>query len=143
VDRRLLPLGVTLMLGACASEPPPSPAAVIVPGPGKDIKAFQQDDVICRSHAATGAGYGDLSQRPAVSAPTPGSADPRHAGSDGGARSGSSRGERGAAASGRGDVSLAEYRGCDGEQSRRVQHGTARSDRLQRCWISAVHGGAG
>jgi hypothetical protein len=72
--RRLLPLGVALMLGACASEPPPNPTAVIVPGPGKDAAAFQQDDVICRSHAAAGTGYGDLSQRPAVSTPTPGSA---------------------------------------------------------------------
>jgi hypothetical protein len=74
VDRRLLPLGVTLMLGACASESPPNPAAIIVPGPGKDITAFQQDDVICQSHAATGTGYGALGQRPAVSAPAPGSA---------------------------------------------------------------------
>jgi len=76
VDRGLLLLGVTLMLGACASGSPPNPAAIIVPGPGKDITAFQQDDVICRSHAATGTGYGDLSQRPTVSAPAPGSATP-------------------------------------------------------------------
>jgi hypothetical protein len=62
--RRLLPFGVALMLGACALEPTPNPAAIIVPGPEKDVAAFQQDDVICRSHAATGTGYGDLSQRP-------------------------------------------------------------------------------
>jgi hypothetical protein len=72
--RRLLPFGVALMLGACASEPTPNPDAIIVPGPGKDVAAFQQDDVICRSHASAGTGYGDLSQRPAVSAPAPGSA---------------------------------------------------------------------
>jgi hypothetical protein len=71
--RRLLPFGVALMLGACASEPTPNPTAIIVPGPGKDGAAFQQDDVICRSHAATGTGYGDLSQRPTVGAPAPGS----------------------------------------------------------------------
>jgi hypothetical protein len=72
--RRLLPFGVALMLGACAPEPTPNPDAIIVPGPGKDVAAFQQDDVICRSHAATGTGYGDLSQKPTVSAPAPGSA---------------------------------------------------------------------
>jgi hypothetical protein len=70
--RRLLPFGVALMLGACASEPTPNLNAIVVPGPGKDIAAFQQDDVICRSHAATGTSYGDLGQRPTVSAPAPG-----------------------------------------------------------------------
>jgi hypothetical protein len=72
--RRLLPFGVALMLGACASEPTPNPTAIIVPGPGKDVAAFQRDDAICRGHAATGTGYGDLSQRPTVSAPASGSA---------------------------------------------------------------------
>ena len=58
--RRLLPLGAALMFGACASVPPPGPAAVVVPGLGKDFAAFQQDDTICRRHAAANTGYGDL-----------------------------------------------------------------------------------
>ena len=59
--RKLLPLGVALMFGACASEPPPVPAAIVVPGSGKDFAAFQEDDTICRHHAAANSGYGDLS----------------------------------------------------------------------------------
>jgi hypothetical protein len=59
--RKLLPLGVALMFGACASEPPPVPAAIVVPGSGKDFAAFQEDDTICRHHAAANTGYGDLS----------------------------------------------------------------------------------
>ena len=72
--RRLLPLGAALMLGACASEAHLNPAVVIVPGPWKDVATFQQDDVICRSHAAAATGYGDLTQRPEVSALAPGGA---------------------------------------------------------------------
>jgi hypothetical protein len=77
--RRLLPLGVALMLGACASEPPPSPAAIVVPGSGKDFAAFQEDDTICRHHAMANTGYGDraLPHRPGSNAAisgTPGEA---------------------------------------------------------------------
>jgi hypothetical protein len=58
--RRLLPFGAALMLGACVSGPPPGPAAVVVPGQGKDFAAFQHDDTICRHHASANTGYGDL-----------------------------------------------------------------------------------
>ena len=58
--RRMLPLGAALMLGACVSEPPPGPTAIVVPGSGKDFAAFQQDDAVCRRHAASHTGYGDL-----------------------------------------------------------------------------------
>jgi hypothetical protein len=58
--RRLLPLGAALMLGACAMGRPSGPAVIVVPGSGKDFAAFQQDDTICRRHAAANTGYGDL-----------------------------------------------------------------------------------
>jgi hypothetical protein len=58
--RRLLPLGAALMLGACVDGQPSGPAVIVVPGSGKDFAAFQQDDAICRSHAAANTGYGDL-----------------------------------------------------------------------------------
>jgi hypothetical protein len=58
--QRLLPLGAALMLSACASGPQPGPAAIVVPGSGKDFAAFQEDDTICRHHAAANTGYGDL-----------------------------------------------------------------------------------
>jgi len=60
--QRLLPLGAALMLGACASGPPPGPAVIVVPGSGKDFTAFQQDDTICQRHAVANTGYGDLAR---------------------------------------------------------------------------------
>jgi hypothetical protein len=57
--RRLLPLGAALMLGACAEGRPSGPAVIVVPGSGKDFAAFQQDDAICRRHAAANTGYGN------------------------------------------------------------------------------------
>jgi hypothetical protein len=58
--QRLLPVGVALMLGACATGQPPVPAVIVVPGAGKNFAAFQQDDTICRRHVAANTGYGDL-----------------------------------------------------------------------------------
>src|ERR1700753_1760215 len=58
--RRLLPLGAALMLGACTDGQPSGPAVIVLPGSGKDFAAFQQDDTICRRHAAAHTGYGDL-----------------------------------------------------------------------------------
>lgn len=58
--RWMLPLGAALMLGACVSGAVPGPAAIVMPGPGKDFAAIQQDDTICRRHAAANTGYGDL-----------------------------------------------------------------------------------
>jgi hypothetical protein len=57
--RRLLPVGAALMLGTCASGPPPSPAVIVVPRSGKDLAAFQLDDTVCRHHAAANTGYSD------------------------------------------------------------------------------------
>ncbi|MDR3530557.1 MAG: hypothetical protein P4L90_08415 [Rhodopila sp.] len=55
--RILAPLGVFLTLGACAVAPPPGFPAMVVPGSGKDLAAFQEDDAICRQHAINGTGY--------------------------------------------------------------------------------------
>ncbi|WP_158924426.1 hypothetical protein [Acidisphaera sp. S103] len=73
---RMLSLGAVLMLGACVSRPPPGPAAIVMPGAGKDFAAFQQDDAVCRRHAAANTGYGDLAlphtvgSNAAISGPT-------------------------------------------------------------------------
>jgi hypothetical protein len=69
--RTLAALGVSLALGACADGPPPGPAAIVLPGQGKTEAAFQQDETICRQHAISHTGYGDLSQPPRASAPVP------------------------------------------------------------------------
>jgi hypothetical protein len=63
--RRLLLCGAVLALDACAQQPVPNPASVVMPGPGKDAATFQVDDSICRQHAAAGTGYGDLAPQPA------------------------------------------------------------------------------
>lgn len=54
----LTPLGFALVLGACASTPPPGPSLAVLPGTGKDLAAFQQDDMICQQHAVARTGYG-------------------------------------------------------------------------------------
>jgi hypothetical protein len=55
--RILAPLSIALTLVACAAEPPPGPSVVILPGNGKDLAAFQQDDLICKGHALAHTGY--------------------------------------------------------------------------------------
>jgi hypothetical protein len=72
--RRLLPFGPVLILGACASGPTPDPAAIVVPGSGKDFAAFQEDDTICRRHVVANTGHGDLAppQTPVSNAATAG-----------------------------------------------------------------------
>ena len=72
--RKLLPFGVAVVLAGCAAEPPPAPALMVVPGPNKDLAAFQQDDLVCRQHAAAQTGYGSVS--PALSGPAAGVAPP-------------------------------------------------------------------
>lgn len=64
--RKLLPVATILVLGGCVSGPPPQPAAMVVPGPGKDVVAFQQDDQICRQHAEAQTGYGPPVQAPSA-----------------------------------------------------------------------------
>jgi hypothetical protein len=66
--RRLASLGVLLALGACASAPPPDPGMTVLPGKGKDLAAFQQDQLVCWRHAVAHTGYTNTA---AFSAPGP------------------------------------------------------------------------
>jgi len=64
-----------LLLGACAASPPGGPDVWALPGEGKDLAHFQQDEANCRSHAlgqtgfdpsrqgARGGGSGELQRR--------------------------------------------------------------------------------
>jgi hypothetical protein len=54
--REAAPLGIALTLAACAYQPP-GPQLIVLPGTGKDLAAFQQDDAICRQHAVAHTGY--------------------------------------------------------------------------------------
>lgn len=49
---RIAALMGTLALGACAVGPPPGPSVAAMPGKGKNLEAFQQDDAACRTYAA-------------------------------------------------------------------------------------------
>jgi hypothetical protein len=89
----LVPLGLVLLLSACESEPPPGPAVVVLPGRNKDLAAFQQDDLICRQHAAAKTGYSG----PGTSGAAPGSAGgsgvvPAPAGTQAGSGNGDQKG---------------------------------------------------
>lgn len=53
--RGLAPLGVALLLGACATSS--GAAFSVLPGPGKDQAAFQQDMLVCQQHAVAHTGY--------------------------------------------------------------------------------------
>jgi hypothetical protein len=53
-------LGAALALAACASQIPETFPASVVPGKGKDLAAFQQDDAVCRHHALAHTGYASL-----------------------------------------------------------------------------------
>jgi hypothetical protein len=47
-----LPLFLTFGLAACAVAPPSGPSVTALPGPGKSLPQFQQDDDQCRNYAA-------------------------------------------------------------------------------------------
>lgn len=76
--RILFPLGMACLVTACVAEPPPTPMLVVLPGTGRSLAAFQQDDAICYQHAVAHTGYQPV-------APAAGSAGNA---SDGNARSG-------------------------------------------------------
>lgn len=44
-------LAGSLVLGACVAAPPSGPAVTVMPGPGKTLAQFQQDDATCRGYA--------------------------------------------------------------------------------------------
>ncbi len=73
--RRLTPLAVILLLSACATLPEADPTFTVVPGQGKALAAFQQDDVVCRRHAVSHTGYGDPAPAGATGSAEPPSAD--------------------------------------------------------------------
>ena len=41
----------SLALGACVAAPPTGPSVAVMPGPGKTLAQFQQDDFTCRGYA--------------------------------------------------------------------------------------------
>lgn len=54
------------VLGGCAAVPPTEPTVMALPPNGKNLTAFQQDDVQCRNYASTAnttAGQSDPQQR--------------------------------------------------------------------------------
>ena len=55
VVSRLMPLGMVMLLGACAASS--GPAFSVLPGPGKDAAAFGQDQRVCQQHAVAHTGY--------------------------------------------------------------------------------------
>jgi hypothetical protein len=68
VVRIVAPLAAGLALAACAT-PQPGPPVTVLPGKGRDLAAFQQDDAICQRHAVALTGYGDLAQPATPQAP--------------------------------------------------------------------------
>jgi hypothetical protein len=46
-----LPVGLLLGLAACSAAAPPDSDVIGLPGKGKDLAAFQQDDTACRNYA--------------------------------------------------------------------------------------------
>jgi len=50
-------LGGVLGLGACAVGPPSGPTVMALPGKGKGLHAFREDDDTCRGYAAQRIGY--------------------------------------------------------------------------------------
>ena len=52
----------TLALGACVAAPPTGPAVAVMPGPGKTLAQFQQDDMTCRGYAQQTIGGGQPQQ---------------------------------------------------------------------------------
>ena len=53
---RLSAVAATLLLGACVAAPPEGPRVTAMPPQGKDLQAFQQDDVACRQYASSQTG---------------------------------------------------------------------------------------
>ena len=58
----------TLALAACAVEPPTGPEVVAMPGPGKTLPQFQEEDATCRGYALQQTGFASPSQAATQSA---------------------------------------------------------------------------
>jgi hypothetical protein len=61
-------LGGSVLLAGCAVQPPTGPTVMALPGSGKSLTAFQQDDYGCRNYAAQTTAY----QSPGQVGATPG-----------------------------------------------------------------------
>jgi hypothetical protein len=55
----------TLALGACVAAPPSGPSVAVMPGAGKTLAQFQQDDYGCRGYAQQSIGGGQSQQQAA------------------------------------------------------------------------------
>ena len=67
--RSIASLGACLTLGACVgSSSTPMSGVIVVPGPGKDMMAFQADQAFCQQSATSPGGYGSAPQAPAPNA---------------------------------------------------------------------------
>lgn len=53
----------TLVLGACVAAPPTGPNVAVMPGAGKNLAQFQQDDYTCRGYAQQSIGGGQSQQQ--------------------------------------------------------------------------------
>jgi hypothetical protein len=53
----VLGLGGSVMLAGCAVQPPTGPTVMALPGGGKSLQAFQQDDYACRNYAGQATAY--------------------------------------------------------------------------------------
>jgi Glycine-zipper domain len=53
----IVALAVLALLGGCTAMPPPGPRVMVLPGPGKTLAQFQQDDAMCRNYASAQTGY--------------------------------------------------------------------------------------
>lgn len=58
-----------LVLGACAVPPPAGTNVWVLPGQGKDLAHFEQDQAACRDYALQQAGFGPSRQAPASRSP--------------------------------------------------------------------------
>lgn len=78
--RALVPLSALLALAACVSQPSPLGSFTVLPGKGRDLTAFQQDDAICSRHAMQHSGYASTGNsnptHPGTGAPAPALAQP-------------------------------------------------------------------
>jgi len=66
-------LGGSVLLAGCAVQPPTGPTVMALPGNGKSLTAFQQDDYACRNYAAQTTAYessGQVGNTPGVAGAT-------------------------------------------------------------------------
>lgn len=61
-------LGGSMLLAGCAVQPPTTPTVMALPGSGKTLAAFQQDDFTCRNYASQMVAF----QSPGQAGSTPG-----------------------------------------------------------------------